>query len=203
MTLEAAAAPAQAQAPAHSLTQHPRTAELLKRAGQSGGIGAVLIQLLYDMVHPQDSVLFCSYVMDIGAGAGGMGAPGGSDANTFYSIQVVIVTSAYYITVELMPKTHNYRKRKIHTLADVQVRYDPPPPDELRNVQPGRFAPTNINLTIVFADERGAIVDSWSIESTHPEQVRHLVDIARMASKAVGFPLAKITGSGGGGGGSA
>jgi len=194
VTLEAAAAPAQAQ---HAINQHPRTAELLKRAGAAGGIGAVLIQLLYDMVHPQDSVLFCSFVMDIGAGAGG--GPGG-DANAFYSIQAVIVTSAYYINIELMPKTHNYRKRKIHTIADVQVRYDPPAPDELRNVQPGRFAPTNINLTIVFADERGAVVDSWNIESTHPEQVRHLVDIARMASKAVGFPLSKIGGTGGGGG---
>ncbi len=195
MTLEAATA-APAQAP-HAINQHPRSAELLKRAGAAGGIGAVLIQLLYDMVHPQDTVMFCSFVMDIGAGAGGPGA----DANTFYSIQAHIVTSAYYINIELMPKTHSYRKRKIHTIADVVIRYDPPGPDELRNVQPGKFAPTNINLTIVFADERGAVVDTWNIESTHPEQVRHLVEIARMASKCVGFPLAKIPGSSGVGSG--
>ncbi|MBM3274009.1 MAG: hypothetical protein FJZ00_02565 [Candidatus Sericytochromatia bacterium] len=159
----------------------------------------VLIQLLYDLVHPQDAILFCSFAVDLGAATPG-GGPG-QDVNSFYSIAVNLVTSAYYINIELMPKTHGFRKRKIHTIADVNVKYDPPSPDELRAVQPGKFAPSNINLTIVFADERAAVVDSWNIESTHPEQVRHLVEIARMASKCVGFPLAKIPSGGSGGGG--
>jgi hypothetical protein len=192
VTLEATAAPAaQAQA-AHTLTAHPRTAELIKRVGATG-IGAVLTQVLYDMVHPQDSVLFCSFAVEMGAPI----AAGAPDANTFYAISVALVTSAYYINIELMPKTHNYRKRKIHTIADVQVKSDPPPPEDLRSVQSGKFAPSNINLTIVFADERGAVVDTWAIESTHPEQVRHLVDISRMAAGCIGFPLAKIPGGGG------
>lgn len=196
MTLEAATAPAQAQpqqpqqpAPPNAF-QHPKLGELLRRAQQAGGIGAVLIQLVHDLVVPQDTVLYCFYVFDVGAAA-----PGGADANNFYSIQVVLVTSAYYINIELMPKTHSFRKRKIYTIADVQVKYDPPTPDELRPVQPGKFCPGNINLTVVFADERGSIVDTWNIESTHPEQVRNLVDISRVSSRAVGFPLSKLAGT--------
>ncbi len=194
MTLEAAAAPVQAQPqqPTQpSAFHHPKLGELLKRASASGGIGAVLIQLLHDLVVPQDTVLYCFYVFDAGATGPG-GAP---EANAFYSIQVVLVTSAYFINIELMPKTHAYRKRKIYTIADVQVKYDPPSPDELRSVQPGKYCPANINLTVVFADERGAIVDTWNIESTHPEQVRNLMEISRVSSRAVGFPLAKLAGT--------
>lgn len=199
MTLEAAAAPAQAQ-PQQPTTpsafSHPKLGELLKRASQSGGIGALLIQLIHDLVVPQDTVLYCFYVFDVGA----VGPGGTTDANNFYSIQVVLVTSAYYINIELMPKTHAYRKRKIYTIADVQVKYDPPSPDELRTVQPGKFCPGNINLTVVFADERGAVVDTWNIESTHPEQVRNLIDISRVSSRAVGFPLSKLAGTSAAGG---
>ena len=174
---------------------HPRMAELLKRAQAAGGVGALLITIIQDLIHPQDPVLCCYYSLDLGAGGAGQ------EANNFYAIDVVLVTSAYFINIGLFPKSHNFRKRKIHTIADVVVKYDPPTPEELRAVQVGKFSPSNINLTIVFADERGTIVDNWTIESTHPDHVRNLHDIAKISTRAVGFPLAKIGQSGGGGGG--
>ncbi len=165
---------------------HPRLADLIKRAQAAPGVGPVIIQTLGDLVHAQDSVLMCFYSLD--AGAGGV-AP---DANNYYACEVVLVTSAYYINIGLFPKSHMYRKRKIATISDCQVKYDPPSPEELRGLQPGKFAPNNIALTVVFADERGNPVDTWSIESSAPDQVRNLTDIARFASKCVGYPLAKI-----------
>lgn len=184
MTVETAA-PAQ-QAPQSGAFSHPRLADLLKRAQGLGGIGVVIMQTLADLVNAQDTVLMCYFSLD--AGAGGLSP----EANNYYACEVVLVTSAYYINIGLFPKSHMFRKRKIATIADVQVKYDPPSPEELRNVQPGKFAPSNINLSIVFSDERGSTVETWTIESSAPDQVRNLTEIARFASKCVGFPLAKL-----------
>ncbi|MEB3298600.1 MAG: hypothetical protein VKO21_03850 [Candidatus Sericytochromatia bacterium] len=185
------AAPPSGQTSPPNAFQHPRLADLLKRAHAAGGAGAVLIQSLYDLVHPQDTIVACYYSVDMGAGGTG------AEANNFYSIDVVLVTSAYFINISLFPKAHLVRKRKIHTITDVQVRYDPPSPDELRTVQPGRFIPSNIALVLVFADERGQVVETWSMESTAPDQVRNLFDIARFAEKCVGYPLANVARGGG------
>jgi hypothetical protein len=183
-TATAGAAPQQAK----DAFQHPRVAQLLQKAQAAGGIGQVITQVLRNLIHPQDTIVFCYFSFDMGAGGTG------AEANNFYTCDVVLVTSAYYINVTLFPKAHSYRKRKIHTIADVLVKYDPPTPDELRNVKAGGFSPSNIALSIVFADDRGTTVESWSIESTHPEQVRMLHEIAAMANKCVGFPLSRIGG---------
>ena len=165
---------------------HPRLAELIKRAQAAPGVGPVIIQTLGDVVHAQDTVLMCFYSLD--AGSGGV-TP---DANNYYACEVVLVTTAYYINIGLFPKSHMYRKRKIATISDCQVKYDPPSPEELRSLPAGKFAPSNIALTVIFADDRGNTVDTWSIESSAPDQVRNLNEIARFASKCVGYPLAKI-----------
>ncbi|MEB3204534.1 MAG: hypothetical protein VKP57_07530 [Candidatus Sericytochromatia bacterium] len=183
--------PAQTPAQPPNAFQHPRLADLLRRGQQAGGAGMVLVQSLYDLVHPQDTIVACYYSFDMGSGGSG------ADANNFYSIDVVLVTSAYFINLALFPKTHHLRKRKIHTITDVQVKYDPPPPDELRTVQPGKFVPSNISILLVFADERGQTVETWAMESTAPDQVRNLFDISRFAQKCVGYPLANVARGGG------
>lgn len=177
-------APASAAPP--NAFNHPRIQELVKKAQTVPGIGQVLIQILYDIVHPGDRILGCFYSFD--ATAPKAGDPGGS----YYAVEVVLVTSAYFIQVALFPKSHTYRKRKVHTVSEVSLRYDPPSTDDLKGLQIGKFVPNNLAMTVVFQDDKGNVVETWLTETTAPEAIRNLFDIQRLLNRCVGFPLAQI-----------
>lgn len=175
-----------AQGAPNSAFNHPRLQELMKKAGSVPGIGQVLMQILYDTIHPADRVLGCYYQFE--ATAAKPGDPGGS----FYACEVVLVTSAYFIFVNLFPKSHAFRKKKIHTIGEVNLKYDPPSMDEIKNVQAGKFLPNNLAMTVTFLDDKGQMVETWLSETTHPDAIRNLFDIQRILNRCVGFPLAQI-----------
>jgi len=175
--------------PQPSAFQHPRLAELMKKAQGVPGIGQVLIQTVMDLVHPGDKVLACYHQFDATA------PKPGDASSSFYTCEVVLVTGQYFIGINLFPKSHTFKKRKIHTVTEVQVRYDPPALEDIKTVQAGKFVPGNLTMHVTFADDKGAPVETWSTESTHPEAIRNLFDIQRVLSKCVGWPLAQIPAS--------
>ncbi|MBO9541314.1 hypothetical protein J7643_12055 [bacterium] len=175
-----------ASAAPHNAFNHPRLQELMKKAGTVPGIGQVLLQILFDTVNPADRILGCYYQFDATAGAPG------EAAGNYYTCEVVLVTSAYFILINLFPKSHAYRKKKIHTIGEINLKYDPPTMDEIKNVQAGKFLPTNLTMAVNFMDDKGQVVETWQSETTHPEAIRNLFDIQRILSKCVGFPLAQI-----------
>lgn len=175
---------AQAQPQANAFN-HPRLQELLKKA--SGvPIGQILMQILYDTVHPADRILGCYYQFDATA------AKPGEAGGAFYAVEVVLVTSAYFILISLFPKSHHFRKKRIHTVGEVNLKWDPPPLDEIKNAQAGKFLPGNLQLNVSFLDDKGNQVEHWLSETTHPEAIRNLFDIQRLLNRCVGFPLAQI-----------
>lgn len=176
--------PAQANA-----FNHPRLQELMKRANQVPGVGQILLQVLMDIIHPADRILGCYYQFD--ATAGKVGEP----ASNYYACEVVLVTSAYFIQINLFPKSHTFRKKKVHTVGEVNIKYDPPALDEIKNVQAGKFTPSNLTMSVQFLDDKGNLAESWLSESTSPESIRNLFDIQRILSRCVGFPLAQVPAS--------
>jgi len=161
----------------------------MKKAQGVPGIGQVLIQTVMDLVHPGDKVLACYHQFDATA------PKPGDASSSFYTCEVVLVTGQYFIGINLFPKSHTFKKRKIHTVTEVQVRYDPPALEDIKTVQAGKFVPGNLTMHVTFADDKGAPVETWSTESTHPEAIRNLFDIQRVLSKCVGWPLAQIPAS--------
>lgn len=178
--------PAQTQANAFN---HPRLQELMKRASGIPGVGPILLQVLMDIVHPADRILGCFYQLE--ASAGKVGEP----ASNFYSCEVVLITSAYFIQINLFPKSHTYRKKKIHTVGEINVKYDPPPMDEIKNVPAGKFLPSNLIMNVHFLDDKGNVAETWLSESSSPEAIRNLFDIQRILVRCVGFPLSQVPAS--------
>lgn len=174
------------QPPQANAFNHPRMQELMKKASSVPGVGQILLQILYDTIHPADRVLGCYYQFE--ATASKPGDPGGS----FYACEVILVTSAYFIFINLFPKSHTFRKKKIHTVGEVNLKYDPPSMDEIKNVQPGKFLPSNLAMTVTFLDDKGQPVETWLSETTAPDAIRNLFDIQRILNRCVGFPLAQI-----------
>lgn len=181
------------QPPQANAFNHPRMQELMKKASGVPGVGQILLQILYDTIHPADRVLGCYYQFE--ATTSKPGEQGGS----FYACEVILVTSAYFIFINLFPKSHTFRKKKIHTVGEVNLKYDPPAMDEIKNVQPGKFLPSNLAMTVTFLDDKGQIVETWLSETTAPDAIRNLFDIQRILNRAVGFPLAQIAQSAPGG----
>lgn len=174
------------QSPPPSAFNHPRLQEVMKKAATMGGIGQILMQVLYDTVHPADRILGCFYQID--APTAKPGDPGGA----FYSCEVILITSQYFIFVNLFPKSHLYRKRKVFTVGEVSLKYDPPNMDEIKTVQAGKFVPRNLTMSVTFNDDKGNLVETWVSETTHPEAIKNLFDIQRILSKCIGFPLAQV-----------
>jgi hypothetical protein len=166
---------------------HPRLQELLKKASAVPGVGSIVIQTIYDLVHPQDRILVCYYQFEATVPKSPADA-----VNNYYSCEVTLVTSAYFINITIFPKAHTYRKKKIHTVGEVSVKYDPPSMEEIKGVQVGKFVPNNLTMAVVLHDEKGNAVDNWQVETTHPEAVRNLMESARMLNKCVGYPLGQI-----------
>jgi hypothetical protein len=174
-------------APQAPIFNHPRLQELLKKASAVPGVGAIVMQTIYDLVHPQDRILVCYYQFEATVPKTPTEA-----VNNFYSCEVTLVTSAYYINITIFPKAHTYRKKKIHTIGEVSVKYDPPSMEDIKGMQVGKFVPNNLTMNVVLHDEKGNVVDTWQTESTHPEAVRNLLESARMLNKCVGYPLGQI-----------
>lgn len=166
---------------------HPRLQELLRKASAVPGVGAIVVQTLYDLVHPQDRILVCYYQFEAT-----LPKTASEAANNFYSCEVTLVTSAYFINITIFPKAHTYRKKKVHTVGEVSVKYDPPSMEDIKGVQVGKFVPDNLTLTVVMHDDKGNAVDTWQAETSAPEAVRNLLESARMLNKFVGYPLVQI-----------
>lgn len=177
-------------APQATAFSHPRLQELMKKAQEVPGVGAIVLQVIGDLVHPQDRVLACYYQFEANVGK----TPGDQSSN-FYSCELILVTAAYFISVNIFPKNHTYRKKKIHTVSEVQMRYDPPSISEIKGVQVGKFLPNNLSMSVNFNDDKGNQIEGWQIESTHPESIRNLMEISRILNRCVGFPLSQLAGA--------
>lgn len=164
---------------------HPKLQELLKKAGATPGIGQLIVQTVTDLVHPQDRILACYYYFDASGGSNDVGG-------AFYTCDLVLITSAYFITVSFYPKLHAVQKRRVHSISDIKIDYQAPSSDDLKQLNGGRFYPSNLSVSLSFNNEHGETVDTWSIEVTQPETVRSLYDTARFLSKCIGIPLAQI-----------
>jgi hypothetical protein len=166
---------------------HPRLSELLATAQKTPFIGNVLIGTVRDLVHPQDRVLCCYYLMETS------GASSDKDF-TYYQIEVVLVTTAFFIRINFFPKTHTYVKKRIHTISELKIEYPSPPMDELEDLQAGEFLPSRLKLEVQFANERGGLVENWSADAHDLEHVRNLMEINRQLGRMVGLPLAQAAG---------
>jgi hypothetical protein len=166
---------------------HPRLNELLAAAQQTPFIGQVLIGTVRDLVHPQDRILCCHYMMETS------GATEDRDF-TYYQIEVVLVTTAFFIRINFFPKTHTYSKKRIHTINELKLEYPAPPMDDLAELQAGEFLPVRMKLETQFANDRGAVVENWIAEASDIVPVRHLMEINRQLGRMVGLPLAQAAG---------
>ena len=166
---------------------HARLNELLATAQKTPFIGQVLIGTVRDLVHPQDRVLCCHYMMETS------GATTDRDF-TYYQIEVVLVTTAFFIRINFFPKTHTYTKKRIHTISELKLEYPAPSMDDLDELQAGEFLPSRMKLETQFVNDRGGIVETWVAEASDIEYVRNLMEINRQLGRMVGLPLAQAGG---------
>lgn len=164
---------------------HPKLQELLKKAGGTPGIGQLICQTVYDTVHPQDRILACYYQFEASVGSNDMGA-------AFYSCDLVLITSAYFITVGFYPKLHTIHKRRVYSISDLKVEYQSPSSEDLKRLAGAKFYPSNLSVVLSFVNERGDNLDTWSVEVTQPDSIRSLYDTTKLLAKCIGIPLAQI-----------
>lgn len=161
---------------------HPKLAELLRTASSTPFIGQILVGTVRDLVHPNDRVLAC-YSMIETSGAN-------EDKEfTYYSIEVVLLTTAFLIRLNFFPKSHTVVKRRVHQISEIKVEYPAPPMDELVNINAYDFVPARVKLEVGFATDHGHPADTWVVEASDPPRVRALMEINRLLSRGVGVPL--------------
>lgn len=166
---------------------HPRLNELIQQAASTPFIGQVLIQTVKDLVHPQDRILACYYQLETS------GATADREF-TYYSVDAVIITTAFFIRINFYPKTHTYTKKRIFTLSDVKIEYPAPPMEELADLKTNEFLPARMALAATFVNDRGVTVETWSAEASDSVHVRQLMEIQRLLGRIVGMPLAQAGG---------
>ena len=107
---------------------HPKLNELLHTATQTPFIGQVLIQTVRDLVHPQDRIIACYAIVE---------TSGATEEKefTYYSVDVVLVTTAFFIRINFYPKTHMAVKKRIHQITEIKVEYPAPPMDDLADIK--------------------------------------------------------------------
>lgn len=163
---------------------HPKLNELLHQAAQTPFIGQVLIQTVRDLVHPQDRILACYALVETS------GATEERDF-TYYSVDVVLVTTAFFIRINFYPKTHMAVKKRIHQITEIKVEYPAPPMDDLADIKAAEFVPNRAKLEVHFGNDRGATVETWTSEAADMDKVRNLMEINRVLGRMVGLPLAQ------------
>lgn len=168
---------------------HPKLNELLHLASQTPFIGAVLIQTVRDLVHPQDRVLVCHAMVETS------GATEDKEF-TYYSINVVLVTTAFFIRINFYPKTHLAVKKRIHQITELKIEYPAPPMDDLVDIKASEFIPSRVKLDVQFANERGDAIENWIVEGADIDHVRNLLDINRVLGRVVGLPLSQAQATG-------
>jgi hypothetical protein len=167
---------------------HPRLAELIQQAASTPFIGQVLIQTVRDLVHPQDRILACYYQLETS------GATADKEF-TYYSVDAVIVTTAFFIRINFYPKTHTAVKKRIFTISDIKVEYPAPPMEELGELKTSEFLPARVALAATFVNDRGGVVETWTAEASDLIHVRQIMEINRLLGRVVGMPLAQAAGA--------
>ena len=162
---------------------HPKLNELIQKAASTPFIGQVLISTIRDLVHPQDRILTCYYMMETS------GATADREF-TYYSVDVVLVTTAFFIRINFYPKTHTYVKKRIHSITDMKIEYPAPPMDEVADLKTNEFIPSRMSVAFAFSNE-GKLVETWTAESSDEQYVRQLMEISRLLGRVVGMPLAQ------------
>lgn len=163
---------------------HPKLNELLQTATQTPFIGQILANTVRELIHPADRILVCySQIETSGATA--------EREFTYYQIDVVLVTTAYYIRILFFPKTHTCVKKRIHTISEMKVEYPAPPMDDLMALKTTEFIPARVKLETHFANDKGAPVETWVVEASEVSQVRHVMEINRSLGRVVGVPLSQ------------
>lgn len=167
---------------------HPKLNELIQKAATTPFIGQVLISTIKDLVHPQDRILVCYYQIETS------GATADREF-TYYSVDVVLVTTAFFIRINFYPKTHTYVKKRIHSISDMKIEYPAPPLEEVADLKTADFVPSRMSLAITFADAASKQVEAWTAASGDEAQVRQLMEISRLLGRVVGMPLAQAQAS--------
>lgn len=163
---------------------HAKLNELLQQAAQTPFIGQVLIQAIRDLVHPQDRILVCHPNVETSGQT--------EDREfTYYSVDVVLITTAFFIRINFYPKTHMAVKKRIHQITELKFEYPAPPMDELAEIKSSEFIPSRVKLEVHFANDRGGAVETWIAEAADFDKVRNLVEINRLLGRMVGLPLAQ------------
>jgi hypothetical protein len=166
---------------------HPKLNELIQKAAATPFIGQVLIQTIKDLVHPQDRILVCYYQLETS------GATADREF-TYYSVDIVLVTTAFFIRINFFPKTHTYQKKRIHSISDLKVEYPAPPMEEVADLSTSEFLPSRMSVSFNFTDATGKTVENWVAETGEEGQVRQLTEINRLLGRVVGLPLAQAQG---------
>jgi hypothetical protein len=167
---------------------HPKLNELLKQAAQTPFIGHVLIQTLRDLVHPQDRILVCYPLIETS------GATADREF-TYYSVDVVLVTTAFFIRINFYPKSHLAVKKRIHVINELKFEYPAPPMDELAGIRGSEYLPARVRLEVNFNNDRGGEAEHWVAEASDPDKVRDLMEINKVLGRLVGMPLAQASGA--------
>lgn len=163
---------------------HPKLNELLHQAAQTPFIGQVLIQTVRDLVHPQDRIIACYAIVE---------TSGATEEKefTYYSVDVVLVTTAFFIRINFYPKTHMAVKKRIHVISEIKVEYPAPPMEDLDDIKAAEFVPNRVKLEVHFSNDRGTNVETWVAEAADLDKVRNLLEINRVLGRLVGLPLAQ------------
>jgi hypothetical protein len=166
---------------------HPKLNELIQKAASTPFIGQVLISTIKDLVHPQDRILVCYYQIETS------GATADREF-TYYSVDVVLVTTAFFIRINFYPKTHTCIKKRIHSISDIKTEYPAPPLEDVAELKTSEFVPSRMTLAVHFTDASGKGVEDWLTSSGDESQVRQLMEISRLMGRLVGMPLAQGAG---------
>jgi hypothetical protein len=168
---------------------HPKLNELLQQAAQTPFIGQVLIQTLRDLVHPQDRILVCYPIIETSGGTA-------ERDFTYYSVNVVLVTTAFFIRINFYPKTHLATKKRIHMLSELKWEYPAPAMEDLAGIRGTDFLPVRVKLEAHFVSDRGTPAEVWSAEASDANHVRDLMEINRVLGRLVGMPLTQAAAPG-------
>lgn len=160
---------------------HPKLNELFQAAASTPFIGQVLIATVRDLVHPQDRIITCYYQIETSAG--------GPEQLAYYSIDVVLVTTAFFIRINFYPKTHTCIKKRIHSISDLKLEYPAPPIEALTELEGQSYLPERMALAVTFQTDKGTPVETWQASASDEERVLQLLDISRILGRYVGMPL--------------
>ncbi|MBC7542978.1 MAG: hypothetical protein H7338_09635 [Candidatus Sericytochromatia bacterium] len=167
--------------------------ELLKRVHPMGQIGAVMLQVIREVMPHHEKIVACYYQLDFSEGD-----PTQGGQTTFYSSIVQLLTDHHFIDLGFYPKYHSQRVLAVHAVQDLRLEntfitsFDDGGDEEISTAESRGFRPVQTKFQAALIDSHGQKLENWLIEVSRPEQIENLVQIHNTLKRVVGKPLVSL-----------